>query len=369
MKERRIIALLGSRDNPTDALEEYCRYLGEGLQARAIELELVRVEWAECGWARALADLANRAKSWRGRWVLLQYTALSWSKRGFPSRFLRVMRLLRGAGARVGVVFHDVEPYAGNRTIDKLRQSVQVRIMRRAAKAADAAIFTVPTEKLSWKVPTVRKVTLIPVGANLPIPLLPDTRMTAPDPPLRVPALRAPTVAVFGITGGAAGKQEIADIAGAVRFASRDISNLRLTVLGRNSDTAESDLREALGELPVEVRVLGVLPADEVVRELCASDVLLFVRGGISSRRSSAIAGIACGLPVIGFAGTETAPPVTGAGIVLVNPQVKEALGEALRRVLTDAGYRAELARRNRDAYEKYFAWSAIAARYDEFLD
>jgi glycosyltransferase involved in cell wall biosynthesis len=368
-QERRMIALLGRRDHPTDALEEYCRYLGQGLHARAVELKVVRVDWAESGWPTALRDLANRAKNWRGRWVLLQYTSLSWSKRGFSSRVLRVMRELRAAGARVGVVFHDAEPYAGNRTVDKLRRSVQVRTMRRAVKAADAAIFTVPMGKLSWKVPAARKVTFIPVGANLPTSLWSDIRTTVPDPPRQGLALEVPTVAVFGITGGAAGKQETDDIARAVRLASRGISNLRLTVLGRNSGTAESNLRAALRDLPVEVRVLGVLPADGVVRELCASDVLLFVRGGISSRRSSAIAGIACGLPVIGFAGTETALPVTEAGIVLVDPQGKEALGEALSRVLTDAGCRAGLAKRSRDAYEKYFAWSAIAARYDEFLD
>jgi glycosyltransferase involved in cell wall biosynthesis len=364
--ERRMIALLGRRDQPTDALEEYCRYLGEALRVREIELDLVRVEWAESGWAWALQDLANKAKNWHGRWVLLQYTALSWSKRGFPSRVLRVMRILRGAGARVGVVFHDVEPYPGNRAIDKLRRGAQVRTMRRAVKAADAAISTVPIKQLSWKVPAARKISFIPVGANLPIP---DIRMTVPDSPSLAQALDVPTVAVFGITGGAAGTQEITDIAGAVRIASRDISNLHLTVLGRNSDTAESHLREALRDLPVAVRVLGLLPADEVVRELCASNVLLFVRGGISSRRSSAIAGIACGLPVIGFAGTETAPPVTEAGIVFIDPQRKESLGEALHRVLTDAGYRAGLAKRSRDAYENHFAWSVIAARYDELLD
>jgi glycosyltransferase involved in cell wall biosynthesis len=369
MQERRMIALLGSRDHPTDALEEYCRCLGEGLRARGVELELVRVKWPESGWPAALDDLADKAKSWRGRWVLLQYTALSWSKRGFPFRVLRVMRILRGAGVRVGVVFHDVEPYAGERIVDLLRRSVQVRTMQRAVKAADAAIFTVPMEKLSWKVPIDRKVTFIPVGANLPTPSLPEIPTAAPKPPGLVPDLEVPTVAVFGITGGAAGTQEIADIAGAVRVASAHIPKMRLTVLGRHSDTAELSLREALGDLAVEIRVLGVLPADHVVRELCASDALLFVRGGISSRRSSAIAGIACGLPVIGFAGTETAPPVTQAGVILVDQHDNVALGEALRRVLTDGDYRAALAERSRSEYEKYFSWSAIAARYNEFLE
>jgi hypothetical protein len=32
MSRQRIIAVLGRRDAPTDAVEEYCRYLGEVLQ-------------------------------------------------------------------------------------------------------------------------------------------------------------------------------------------------------------------------------------------------------------------------------------------------------------------------------------------------
>jgi len=362
MKERRILALLGNRDHPTDALEEYCRYLSEALRTRDVEMELARVEWSESGWPGALRLLGDKAKMWQGRWVVLQYTALGWSKRGFPFRMLRVVRVLREAGTQVGVVFHDVEPYSGTRIVDSIRRIAQIRTMQGLVKAADAAIFTVPTTKLSWKVPSAKKVIFIPVGANLPIPSLRDIRTTGGVPKL-------PTVAVFGITGGAAGTKEIAAIVGAVRDAARSVSNIRLTVLGRHSESAESSLREALRDQGVELRVLGILPADQVVKELCDSDVLLFVRGGISTRRGSAIAGIACGLPVIGFEGRETAPPLTEAGVVLVDAQNQPALGEAVRRVLTDPDYRAALADRSRSAYEKYFAWGAIAARYEEFLD
>jgi glycosyltransferase involved in cell wall biosynthesis len=368
MKERRIIALLGSRDHPTDALEEYCRYLSEALRARDTDMELERVDWSESGWPDALRVLADRAKIWHGRRVLLQYTALGWSKRGFPFRMLRVVRVLREAGTQVGVVFHDVEPYSGTRIVDSIRRTAQIRTMQGLVKAADAAIFTVPTNKLSWKVPSAKKVIFIPVGANLPIPSLQESRATG-GMSAAAPRVNLPTVAVFGITGGAAGTKEIAAIADAVRNAARSVSTIRLTVLGRHSENAESSLREALRDQGVELRVLGILPADQVVKELCDSDVLLFVRGGISTRRSSAIAGIACGLPIIGFVGSETAPPVTEAGIVLLDGPNGGALGEALRRVLTDPDYRAALADRSRSAYEKYFAWDAIAARYEEFLD
>ena len=39
----RMIALLGRRDSPTDALEDYCAWLGRALEARGWTLVPVRV--------------------------------------------------------------------------------------------------------------------------------------------------------------------------------------------------------------------------------------------------------------------------------------------------------------------------------------
>ena len=360
MNERRIVALLGRQDTPTDAVEEYCTYLGAALRHHDLEMEITRVPWAERGWSAALRDLRDKASSWRERWVLLQYTALAWSARGFPLRFLRVVGTLRRAGARLGVVYHDAEPFGGARMVDRVRRTLQVHTMRRALCSSEVAIFTVPTEKLSWPTGRHRKAVFIPVGANLPV--LPEGSKDVSD------SQKGPlTVAVFGITGDRRGVEEISRIAHAVRLASRHVANLRLVVLGRNSATAEHDLRRALSGITVDLQVLGLLPADEVARVLSASDVLFFVRGPISSRRGSAIAGIACGLPVIAFAGSETAPPVTDAGVALVSPTDAE-LGEALVRVLTDPAYRMSLAKKSRLAYRRHFTWEAIAKRYAECL-
>ena len=95
---------------------------------------------------------------------------------------------------------------------------------------------------------------------------------------------------------------------------------------------------------------------------------MLFVRGAISTRRGSAIAGIACGLPLIAYGGRETAAPVTDAGVVLVPREKSAELGEALVRVLEDKNCRVSLAERSRMAHAQYFAWEAIAARYVEAL-
>src|SRR6266478_874382 len=144
------IAILGRQDKPTDAVEEYCRYLGEALLAEDFELIIERVAWPESGWTRAASALRRRAEGWRGAWVLVQYTALAWSARGFPVRFTRVLKTLKAAGARVAVVFHDVEPYSGTRVIDRLRRRAQLRAMLEALRLSDAAVFTVPMKNISW---------------------------------------------------------------------------------------------------------------------------------------------------------------------------------------------------------------------------
>ena len=361
MSERRIVALLGRRDEPTDAVEEYCRYLGGALRAPGFEMELVRVAWAESGWSVALRELRRRAGAWRGEWVLVQYTALAWSARGFPLRLLRVLSVLREAGARVAVVFHDVEPYSGGRAVDKMRRRAQLHVMRRALHRADLAVFTVVLNAISWLGDPPSKAAFIPVGANLPIG---STRSGKPVERKEGPLC----VAVFGITGGEAGRRECARIVEAVRFAAARTGKLWLHAFGRIASDFESELREGLRNAPVEVRVDGVLPPEQVVQALASADVMLFVRAGISSRRGSAIAGISSRLPVIAYGGSETAPPITDAGVVLVATDKDAELGEALVRVLTDGDYRASLGERSRNAHERYFAWEAIAARYVETL-
>jgi len=82
------IALLGRRDFPTDGVEDYCVHLGEALARWGVALQLVRVPWAEKGWFYAFRWLWQEARAWHGRWVLVQYTALAWSRQGFPIGFM-----------------------------------------------------------------------------------------------------------------------------------------------------------------------------------------------------------------------------------------------------------------------------------------
>lgn len=356
-----VVALLGQADAPTDALQEYCHFLGDALRLQGVSLAIERVAWAERGWRRALRSLRRRAEGWKGMWVLVQYTALAWSARGFPGQFLRVLRILRAAGARIAVVYHDVEPFAGTRWIDRLRRRMQLRAMRGAMDFADAAVFTVPLDKISWLKPPCANAVFIPVGANF-------STMGEAVSRKGISNGGKLSVAMYGVTGSGETEREVQEIADAVRFSSTRVKDLRLVVFGRNSKEAEPQLRKLLDGVPVELQILGLLSSEDVARTLSRCDVLLFVRGQISTRRGSAIAGIACGLPVIASEGPETAPPITEAGVAFYSPKKKSDLGAVLLHVLEDEHYRASLAQRSWVAQQRYFSWTVIARQYAELL-
>lgn len=348
------VAVLGRRDEPTDAVESYCQNLAEALACHNIRLRLHRAAWAEEEWSAALADLQQELSEHRPDFAMLQYTALAWSRRGFPLGFLRLMRALRKSGTRCAVVFHDAAPYEGTRIIDQVRRHVQQMVMRAAARRADLTILTVPANTAAWLPSGVAHCVSIPVGANLRGPEAAWKREKEPA---------TPSVAVFSVTGGAT--DEVRVVADAVRHASARLGELRLAVFGRNADAFEPLFREELADARVQLSVQGVTDETEILEILHDAGVFLFVRGHISSRRSSAIAGIACGLPVIAREGPETGPPITEAGVILLPPRADgEAFGAALVRVLSDREYAAVLGARSREAYLRHFSWPAIAARY-----
>jgi glycosyltransferase involved in cell wall biosynthesis len=353
-----LIALLGARDNPVDGVEDYCNCLREEFAQCGRTMQVARIPWVEKGWLQGLLWLWNEARAWRGRWVFLQYTALQWSRRGFSVPALAVMTILKLRRARCAVVFHDGAPYGGRQFLQRARTAVQTQVMRSLCHRAELVITTISPSASTWIPRTSAKIVCIPVGANLPVQPL-HSKLTESQ------ACGVKTVAIFSVSGGSVGLVELGYVARTVAGAAdRMESRLRLTVLGRNSEDALGPLRQVLDKHSVETVASGLLPAGEIGQALAGADVLLFVRGGISSRRGSAIAGIVCGVPVVAFSNRETAPPVTEAGVLLAPEGDCQALSDALLRVLTDDTLRVELRQKNLRARELYFSWNAIVRAY-----
>jgi glycosyltransferase involved in cell wall biosynthesis len=358
-----IAALLGRADAPTDALEDYCNWLKRALAQQGQPMEILRVPWATTGWLSGLAWTWREAKNWSGRWILLQYTALGWSKRGFPIGAVITIWIARHRGAKCAIVFHDALPYSAPRFADRIRRAVQLWVMRTLYRLALHSFMTIPVENVAWLPNPATKAQFIPIAANLSGTLVTSANK---NPTRSENSLK--TIAIFGVTGPPQLQPEVELIAQIVRQAAEKLNAIKLLVLGRNAQQAEAPLRAALAGTKVELEVHGVLPADEVERRLSESDVLLFLRGGISSRRGSALAGIACGLPVVAFEGPETGLPITEAGVILAREGDSAALINNLARVLSDESLGSDLRRRSLEAREKYFSWDVIARKFLQVL-
>jgi glycosyltransferase involved in cell wall biosynthesis len=356
-----IVVLLGRKDFPTDGVEDYCENLSRALESRSYRPMWLRLPWAELGWSQALTRLWRQSRAWKGRWVLIQYTALSWSRHGLPLLFLFALCVLKYRRARLAVIFHDSIAWPGNRLRGRVQRACQHLVMRLSHYAADKSILPVPPDGLCWLPPDRSKAVFIPVGANVP-----SVRMSASN---RSQPSGLKTIGVFGITdGGSKMSAEVSDIVFVTREVSQHVAQLRLLTLGRGSQGAAESLRQALNGTSVQFVALGLLPAEQVSQRLTQADVVLFLRGGISSRRASAIAAIACGVPLVAYSGLETGSPVSEAGVVLVPLGEREELARAVIRVLTDEHLWWELHRRSVFAQQQYFSWDAIADRFETVL-
>jgi glycosyltransferase involved in cell wall biosynthesis len=353
----RWVALLGRRDEPTDALVDYCSFLSNALAEECVQLDSEQVLWSQTGSFKAFARLWNQSVEWSARWVLLQYTALGWSRRGFSFRILVSLIILKLRRIKCAIVFHDVRVYGGSRIIDHFRSLVQRWIMREAYRLADRSIFSLPIKNVCWLPTLSPKASFISIGANLP------------ELECQYPPSESITVAVFSITGGDALAREVQEIGQTLRHVSKNHKKLNLLLLGRNSKEAETAMTLELEGTTVCLEVLGVISPNDVVRRLSASDALLFVRGVVSGTRSSALAGVACGLPIVGYHGHDTTFPITEAGLALVPFGNLEALGRALDRVLSDVTLRKELHLRSSRAHREYYRWTKIAGDFVKVLE
>jgi glycosyltransferase involved in cell wall biosynthesis len=358
------IALLGRRDEPTDGVADYCSHLAQALRTHNIDLEILHVPWAELGWRGAMRWLSRESRNWAGQWVLFQYTAMAWSRRGLPFRVLAVQRLLLKRKVKCAVVFHDVilDPLPGLH--NRIRRKIQYWIMARLLARATQGISTVASDELRWPLASPDKLVFIPIGANIPevTPKSTGERSFTPNG-------QPKTIGIFCISGGNYRQREVKEILFVVEQAKARVPLLQLEIFGRGTQEAASLLEEPLRKLAVKYRLRGVLPAEEITRTLKSLDAFLCVRGEMSPNRGSALGAIACGVPIIAFGQRGRYKELDAAGIEFAPWGSLNSLADATIRVLKDTTLWKELRERNRRAHAQHFSWDAIAARYAAILN
>ena len=283
------------------------------------------------------------------RRLLIQYVPHAFGWKGANVPFCAWLRSRRRDS--VWVMFHEVAyPFTADATLRHNALAVVNRLMASlVAGAAERAFVSIA----AWQ-PMVqglmpgRSVTWLPVPSSVPADA--DSVETA-----RVRARYAngsPLVGHFGTYG----RSIAAMLEPAVR-AIGDRTRAQILLLGRRSDRLARDLVRQCPSLDGRVSGAGSLSADQLSQHIAACDVMLQpYPDGVSTRRTSAMAALALGRPIVTTSGwlTEGLWEESGA-VTLVPIDMPEATARATARLLDDASARRQLSERARALYAARF--------------
>jgi glycosyltransferase involved in cell wall biosynthesis len=126
-------------------------------------------------------------------------------------------------------------------------------------------------------------------------------------------------------------------------------------LIGRGGDAIARDLLRNPA-LAGRVAATGELTPRELAAQLAACDVLLQPYGdGVSGRRTSFMAGLALGVPLVTNVGEQTEPMWLESDAVLVAAS-RDALAPSIERVLEEASLGARLRERGAALYRERFS-------------
>jgi glycosyltransferase involved in cell wall biosynthesis len=294
---------------------------------------------------RAIAQLARGLdESPEPRRILVQYVPNAFGMKGMNVPFCA---WLASRKEKLWVMFHEV---ATPWNAGKLRRDLPLGVVTRfdaalIAKRADEMFVSVPAwEKLLASfVPGFTQATWSPIPSNFPV----DANAELLDAVLaRKREDGAPQwIGHFGTYGGLLAPM----LAPIIERLLRARNDRRVILLGRGADKFAMTL-------PAEIQANAIVPdvstPDEIVAQLAACDVVLQpYADGISSRRTSVMASVALGKPVVSHVGAQTEPiwqsahaavlardESTGAYVdavesVLLDPELGRAVGDKARSV------------------------------------
>jgi hypothetical protein len=109
----------------------------------------------------------------------------------------------------------------------------------------------------------------------------------------------------------------------------------------------------------------GPLEPDRLAALVRSADILLSpFTDGVSTRRTSFLAGLQQGVAVVGTTGVLTDPMLMGQGLELVPVGDREAFSRRVLALAVDEARRAEVADDGRRLFESEFSWQALAQRF-----
>ena len=329
-----------------------------------VPVERIIEDW---GW-KCLSQLASVAHRYQPEWLHVQYNPSMYD--GKPAMLFAPLWLKRAdPGMHMAITFHDLQR---PRLIPKMHTLNRVLFFRSMA-LYDLVVTTNESDHLAVRKALDHRVPLdkIPIGSNIPVaPFSRDERAR-----LRARLGFGPSdfvIAHFGTRSGLATLVEGFHILGGQGH------SVGLLLIGKRLQPHPDDMadeREVLGEGVMEQLALaglsdkvvgtGYLPAEDVSRHLQCADVLVLPHlPGISMARTSLLAGLAHGIPIVATIPAVLDPELQeGGNILLVEPSNAQALAEAVLLLQRDQCLRLQL-QTGVSALGGDITWSAIATRH-----
>lgn len=134
-------------------------------------------------------------------------------------------------------------------------------------------------------------------------------------------------------------------------------SNVSALLLGRGGEALRDDLIRKDVKLAGRVHATGQLAAADLSIHLSACDLMIQpYPDGVSSRRTSTMAGLSHSLPIVTTTGRLTEPLWAESGAVtMAQADDADSMSQAIQRLLANAGERDRLSKSARLLYDKRF--------------
>ena len=290
--------------------------------------------------------------------VLLQYVPNALGRRGMNVSFCRWLGTEREAGRDIRVMFHEPYFYFTARRPWRNVVAVTQRVM--------AGLLVRAASQLYYSSGNWQRY-LEPYGAQgaivLPIPSTIPRGASAHD----VHEFRrrvAPGARVLGHFG-TFGEHVAGELFATLPALFERDGNVRAILIGRDGERFARELAARVPSSAERVHATGELSGPEVSVALAACDVLFQpYPDGVTTRRTSVMAGLADGVATVSTAGelTEAVWRETGAAALVPQGDVDAAVAQ-IRRLLDDRDAREAQARRGAEVYRSHFAMELTVAR------
>lgn len=372
MSENRWHLLTGEYPPQPGGISDYTALLAAGLAAHGEEVHVwssqadgttpavngvtvhrIAGKWSPDDLAR-LGDELDKLGA--PRRLFVQHTPNTWAYRGLNLHFCKWLLKRKNGGDEVWLMVH--EPFYPWLLRDKPQRwllAAGQRWMMRTLLAASSRVYvSIPGwEKYlrAYERGEPHAITWLPIFSTIPV--VSDERKVA-ELRQRLKPDEQTVIGNFGTFGGAVGEM-LFEVLPALLLRHPERVGL---LLGRGGEHFATRLRASHPSLSARLFATGELPPGQVSLNLQACDLLVQpYPDGVSSRRTSVMAGLAHGIPTVTTTGLLSEPVWAETGCVaLAAADDLQSLIQTAEALLSNYELRESLASRAQAAYEQNFA-------------